>query len=441
MDIVIPKPVNEVLNLLYENNYEGYIVGGAVRNMVMQEKPKNYNIVTNAPISEVQKIFNKQYQTFLCGENKKSMGIVNAKFPMEISMYRTKSNTLEDHLMTTDFTMNALAYSDEDGLIDYSGGILDIRDKVIRVNNNDEELFIQDPLRILRAIRLSGEYGMKIDRQTQEYMFEHKDLLRDVAPERIRDELSKIMVTTHCAFYLKKYFEIFLVILPEFSLMEGFNQNDPHHIYSALDHTFVTIKNIEPNLELRLTMLFHDIAKPFTYSVDENGIGRFKDHNIRGAEMAREILNRLKFNKKTIQKVTKLIEYHDYEIPDKEPIMKAFLSRFGIEDIEDLFKVKKANFYGKNPAYVSEMTKIEEDYLRTKGAMRKSSFIKKNELRITGKDLVSLGVEQSMVGETLNRIYEQVLAGKVKNNHEKLISHVIDTELKSEDETVLKMVA
>jgi tRNA nucleotidyltransferase (CCA-adding enzyme) len=238
--------------------------------------------------------------------------------------------------------MNALAYSDEDGLIDYSGGILDIRDKIIRVNDDNEEIFIADPLRILRAIRLSGEYGMKIDPKTQEYMFEHKELLRDVAPERIRDELCKIMVTTHCAFYLKKYFEIFLIILPELSLMEGFHQNNPHHIYNVLDHTFVTIKNIEPNLELRLAMLFHDIAKPFTYSKDENGVGTFTDHEIRGAEMTRDILNRLKFSKKIIQRVTKLVEYHNYEIPEKDIQVKAFLSKFGIENIEDLFKINKS---------------------------------------------------------------------------------------------------
>ena len=441
MDIVIPKPVNEVLNVFYENNYEAYIVGGAVRNMVMQEKPKNYNIVTNASIEEVQKILSKQYQTFLCGENKKNLGIVNAKFPMEISKYRTKENTLESHLMTNDFSMNALAYSDEDGLIDYSGGILDIRDKIIRVNDDNEEIFINDPLRILRAIRLAGEYGMKIDPKTQEYMFEHRDLLRDVAPERIRDELCKIMVTTHCAFYLKKYFEIFLIVLPELSLMEGFHQNNPHHIYNVLDHTFVTIKNVEPDLELRLAMLFHDIAKPFTYSTDENGIGTFENHGIRGAEITRDIMNRLKFNKKLIQKVTKLVEYHDYEIPEKDPQVKDFLNKFGIDNIENLFKIKRANFYGKNPAYVSEMSKIEEDYTRIKSAMRKSSFIKKNEMRITGKDLVDLGIKEEQVGETLNRMYQLVLEKKLKNNRDNLVSHVINNELISEEEQVLKMVA
>ena len=154
MNIVIPKPVNEVMNLLYDNNYEGYIIGGAVRNMVMGEKPKNYNISTNASINDIQKIY-KNYNTYLNGENNDVLGIVNSKFPMEITKYRTIENTLEADLASRDFTMNALAYSDEDGLIDYSTGVQDIRNKVIKVNGEDDKIFVEDPLRILRAIRFA----------------------------------------------------------------------------------------------------------------------------------------------------------------------------------------------------------------------------------------------------------------------------------------------
>lgn len=438
MNIVIPKPVNEILNVINENGYEAYIIGGAVRNWVMGLKPSNYDISTNAELSSVKNSL-KAYNTFYCGENNTRLGIVNSKFPMEISKYRTRENTLEDDLASRDFTMNALAYSDEDGLIDYSTGVQDIRNKIIRLNGEDDEVFQDDPLRILRAIRLSAEYGMKIDLETQNYMNEDRDLLRDIAPERIRDELSKLLVVPRCEFYLKKYFEIILEVLPELSLLENFNQNDPHHIYDALEHTFVSLKSIEPRLDLRLAMLFHDISKPFTYSKNSDGTASYKDHAKKSSDMARDIMNRLKFNKKTIQKVTKLIEYHDYDIPENDAKIKQFLTKFGTDDIEDLFKIKRANHYAKNPAYTTELTKIENDYERLKKATRKTSFIKRNEIRLDGKDLINLGVEQDKVGEILNKIYTDILSGKIKNNREKLIDYTINNILpKGYDEELFK---
>ena len=425
MNIVIPKPVNEVLNIINEKGYEAYIVGGAVRNWVMQLKPTNYNISTNASLEQIKSAL-KDYQTFYCGENDSHLGIVNSKFPMDIAKYRTKENTLEADLATRDFTMNALAYSDEDGLIDYNTGIRDINNKIIKLNGEDDEIFIKDPLRILRAIRLSGEYAMRIDLETQTFMKDDKDLVKNVAPERLRDELCKILVVPRADFYLKKYFEIFLEVIPELSLLENYNQNDPTHIYNALEHTFVSIKMVEPRLDLRLAMLFHDIAKPFTYTKDSEGIGRYPNHAKRSADMAREIMNRLKFNKKMIQKVTKLIEYHDYVIPENDTQIKQFLTKFGVENIDDLYKIKKANQYAKNPAFVSEMTKIENEYERLKKFTRKTAFIKRNEIKLTGKELVELGVKQDKVGNILEQIYNSILSGKLKNNHDKLVEYIVN---------------
>lgn len=430
MNIVIPKPVNEVLNIINEKGYEAYIIGGAVRNWVMNIKPSNYDISTNASIEDIKKAL-KGYQTFYCGENNARLGIVNSKFPMEISKYRGKGNNLEEDLSTRDFTMNALAYSDEDGLIDYNTGVRDINNKIIKVNGEDDEIFINDPLRILRAIRLSAEYGMRIDPETQEYMNEDKDLLKDVAPERVRDELCKLLVVPRADFYIKKYFEIFLEVLPELSLLEGFNQNDPHHIYDALEHTYVTLKVVEPRLDLRLAALFHDIAKPYTYTKKADGTALYENHGKKGADITREIMNRLKFNKKMIQKVTRLVEFHDYEVPENEMKIKNFLTNFGSENIEDLFKLKKANFYAKNPAYTSELSKIENDYEKLKSVTRKSSFLKKNELKINGKELLDLGVEQEYIGQILDEMYNKVLEGKLKNNREKLVDYIINQVLPS----------
>ncbi len=424
MNIIIPKPVNEVLNIINEKGYEAYLVGGAVRNWVMDIKPSNYNICTDATLEDIKKAL-KGYHTFYCGENDSHLGIVNSKFPMEVAKYRTEENTLEADLATRDFTMNALAYSDDDGLIDYNTGVRDIKNKIIKVNGEDDEIFVNDPLRILRAIRLSAEYAMRIDPETIEYMNDDRDMLKDVAPERIRDELCKLLVVPRADFYIKKYFDIFIEVLPELALLERFNQNDPRHIYDALQHTLVALKVVEPKLELRLATLFHDLGKPFTYSKNPDGTASYPNHAKKSSDMAREIMNRLKFSKKMIQRVTRLVEYHDFEVPENNEMrIKSFLTNLGPENIDDLFKIKKANFYAKNPAYVNDMTKIENDYAIIKSIARKASFVKRNEIKIDGKELLDLGVAQEKIGAVLEKIYNQILEGKLKNNKEKLIEHI-----------------
>ena len=425
MNIAIPKPVNEVMTFLNEKNYEAYLIGSTIRNMVMNEKPKKYLIATDASIDQAQKVLS-QYTTYTGGENNKVLTVLNNRFPMEITQYKTKS--LEDDLSLCDFTMNALAYSDEDGLIDYNTGIIDINNRIIRVNGDNEEIFIKDPLRILRAIRLSAEYAMKIDITTQQYMFENRELLKNVAPERIREELNRILMTDKCAFYLKKYLDIFVIIIPELALMEGFNQNTPQHIYDALEHTFVTVNALKKdpegktNLELTLAALLHDIAKPYTYTRDEQGYGHFKGHAEKGSIITREIMNRLKYSKKQIQKVTKLIEYHDCPIPEDIAELRLFINKIGVDNITDLYKLRKANIYAKNPAYIGDLTTLNNAYKKIKEQSKKTNLVPKSNLKITAQELIELGIPQERIGSVLEELHTQVLKGVIKNNHDKLIS-------------------
>ncbi|MBR6133791.1 MAG: CCA tRNA nucleotidyltransferase [Bacilli bacterium] len=428
MNIAIPKPVNEVMTFLNEKNYEAYLIGSTIRNMVMNEKPKKYLIATNASIEQAQKILSA-YSTYTGGENNKVLTVLNNRFPMEITQYRTKS--LEDDLAECDFTMNALAYSDEDGLIDYNTGIIDINNRIIRLNGDNEELLKKDPLRILRAIRLSAEYTMKIDITTQQYMFDNRELLKTVAPERIREELNRILMTDKCAFYLKKYLDIFVIIIPELALMEGFNQNTPQHIYDALEHTFVTVNALKKdpdskaNLELTLAALLHDIAKPYTYSRDEQGYGHFKGHAEKGSTITREIMNRLKYSKKQIQKVTKLIEYHDSPIPEDIGELRLFINKIGTENIQDLYKLRRANIYAKNPAYIGDISKLNESFLRIKEQSKKTNLVKKQDLKIDPKELLELGIPQEKIGIIIDELHDLVLRGVLKNNHDKLLSYVV----------------
>ena len=424
MNIVIPKPVNEILLILYENNYDGYLVGGTVRNLVLKEKPNRYTIATNANLEELQKKL-KDYNTSIIGDEKKTLVVPNTKFPMEIIKYGTPENNIESYLLRKDFTMNALAYSDEEGLLDYSSGIVDIKSDILRLNGNEDDNFKRDPVKILRAIRLAGEYKMKIDLQTIEYMFDDKELLKEVPVERVRDELCKILLLDRVSFYLKKYLDIFLVVLPELTLMENFEQNSPYQIYNVLDHTFAALKSTDSILELRLAILFHDIGKPFTYSQDENGIGKFVNHAQKGADMTRNIMNRLKFNKRQIQIVTKLVLYHDKEFPLKETELKRYIANFSREELELLFKLRYANTMAKNPDFISDADRISSDFARVKSLLRKDETIRKNSLKITGKDIIKLGIEEKDIGKIINDIYQKVLDNKLKNDKDVMIQYVI----------------
>ena len=425
MNIVIPKPVNELLLILYENNYDGFLVGATVRNLVLEQKPNKYTIATNANLEDLRRKI-KIYPTKIVGDEKKTLVVSNVKFPMEIIKYGTKENNIESYLLTKDFTMNALAYSDEEGLLDYSTGIVDIKSDILRLNGNEDDNFKKDPLKILRAIRLAGEYKMKIDLQTSEYMFEDKELLKEVSPERIRDELSKIMMLDGLTFYLKKYFDIFLVFLPELTLIENFEQNNPYQIYDVWKHTLKALSASEKDLELRLAILFHDIAKPLVYEQDENGVGRFPNHGTKGANMAREIMNRLKFSKKQIQVVTKLVEYHDKDFPIKENDLKKFIAKFNSYELERLFKLRYANLMAKNPDFMSGTERISADFERVKSLLRRNEVIKKNSLKIGGKELASLGVPEKDIGNVLETIYRKVLDNELRNDREILVKYAID---------------
>ena len=424
MNITIPKPVNEVLTLLYEKGHEGYLIGPTIRKMVMGEKIDKYIIGTNADVSTLPKLL-KDYKTRLVGENDQTLVVENNKFPMEISEYTSADNTLETYLSEQDFTMNAMAYSDDDGLIDYGTGVLDIKNEIIRLNGTDDENFIADPLRILKAIRLSGEYKMRIDLQTANYMFDLKEELKDIPPERIRDELIRILRVDKSAFYFKKYFEIFLVIIPELTLMERFAQNNPEHVYDVLEHSLVVMKNTENDYLLRLAALLHDVGKPLCYQEDERGIGHFPNHCQKSADMAREIMNRLKFHKRDIQLVTKLIINHDIQIPDKENQLKQFIAKFDELELEMLFKLKRANILGKSPACVNELKKLEKEYDTIQEILKRRTCIKKNELKIRGKDLINLGIQQEDIGRTLDILYNEILNNNLKNHKDQLVNYTI----------------
>lgn len=326
----IPEEVREVSRVLSAQGFENYLVGGCVRDLVMGEKPKDWDITTSAKPEEIEALFPKTFYENAFG----TVGIVNEATEdpslkvIEVTPYRLESGysdfrrpdevkwgeTLEEDLARRDFTMNALAYDIEKGeLVDAFSGLEDIKKKLIRTVGKPDERFGEDALRILRAIRFASKLGFAIEHGTQEAVAKNAPLLAHISRERVRDEFEKIVMTSapSLALGLAAHLNLLKFISPELERGIGVEQNQAHaytvweHLLRSLDHA----AKKEFPLHVRLSALFHDIAKPHTKAF-KNGQPTFYGHEVVGTRITKKILEDLKFPKEIIDKVTKLVRWH-----------------------------------------------------------------------------------------------------------------------------------
>lgn len=429
----IPKSIQTMIEKLNKNGYEAFLVGGCVRDFVLNRVPKDYDVATSATPEQVKEVF-VGVPVIETGISHGTVTVLWGEFPIEITTYRVES-TYEDHrrpsevffttqlkedLARRDFTMNALAYHPKLGMIDYFNGIEDIHNKRICCVGNATERFSEDALRIMRALRFASELDFVIEEKTKKALLLKKELLQYISAERIRVELEKLLCGKAVKDILLDYSEILITIIPESEKMIGFKQHNPHHLYDVYTHTVMAVEAIEPEISLRLTMLFHDIGKPETFRLDEKGIGHFYGHPQVSAKLTKQIMKKLRFDKKTIHKVEQLVLYHDYEImPRKKSIRKAV---FLVKDyFEDLLKVKRADYLAQaNPEEklenlekvksIWEEMKLEEECLSLK------------DLVITGRDLEE--VKPVYRGRILSRLLEEVMEEKLVNEKEELLARV-----------------
>lgn len=326
--ISIPKHASDIIKTLSSHGYEAFVVGGCVRDSILGKEPADWDITTSALPEQVKALFPRTIDT---GLKHGTVTIMMDKIGYEVTTYRidgtyedhrrpndvTFTSSLREDLMRRDFTINAMAYNEEKGLVDLFGGIQDLNDRIIRCVGNPTERFDEDALRMFRAVRFAGQLNFNIEKETLAAIEAQHAFLKDVSAERIQIELLKLLISGHPEM-IRAAYETGLtsVFLPEFDRMMETPQNNPHHIYSVGDHTIHAVETIAPNPILRLTMLLHDIAKPETRSTDENGIDHFYDHNEAGAVLSKTILRRLKFDNQTTQMVTTLIAHHDIRFND-----------------------------------------------------------------------------------------------------------------------------
>lgn len=423
MRLKLPAKVIYIINQLQFHGYEAYAVGGCVRDSILAKEPDDWDITTSAQPHQVKRIFRRTVDT---GIEHGTVTVLLDKDTFEVTTYRidgkyedgrhpkevTFTASLEEDLKRRDFTINAMAYNDQEGLIDLYGGMQDLQRKVIRCVGKPEERFTEDALRMMRAVRFAAQLGFSIDPDTARAILELSPTLEKISAERIQVETVKLMTSRYPSMWFTAYeLGITKIIMPEFDECMMTLQKTPHHCYTVGEHILHSVEQVPPDKILRLTMLLHDIAKPRCRTTDEKGQDHFKGHGSEGTKMAKEILRRLKFDNDTIDKVTKLIYYHDVRPQPTERQVRRLLNKMGAELFPYYLIVQRADTLAQSGYMrVEKWTRIAEVEAVYKGILERQECFTLKDLAISGKDLIDLGIEQGKeIGEILNAALETVL--------------------------------
>lgn len=420
-EINVPNQVVKVLNTLENAGYGGYLVGGAIRDNYLNIKCDDYDIASSATVEEVYNLF-ANYKIIKTSLKHETVSLILDNLKIEITTYRDAEHTLTGDLFLRDFTIDSLAYSLKEGIIDYYNGVDDLNNKTIRINGDNNSRFIEDPVRILRAIRLSATLDFDIEPRTKNYILNDANLLKNVSVERIQYEFTKLLLSSNPSNYIREYFSALTVFMPELEPLKGFDQNNPHHIYDCLEHTLKVLDNVDVNIILRLSALFHDTGKPYSYTIDKNNIGHFYGHYKISAEITLKILRRLKYSNDIIDRVINLINFHDYPLSLTKKSVRKLLNRFGPKDINNLLALKKADTLGQSPDYWGRLKEIEEVGKIIDEIIGENDCFSLKDLKINGNDLMLLGItDGKTIGYILNQLLDLVIEEKLENNRELLL--------------------
>jgi tRNA nucleotidyltransferase (CCA-adding enzyme) len=442
----LPSDVKIILDTLKNSGFESYVVGGSVRDSKLGTSvPKDYDITTNALPEEVIKLFDKTVPT---GLKHGTVTVMLSGYAYEVTTYRidgeyldnrrpsgvTFVSNLKEDLARRDFTINALAFNEQDGLKDYFRGVKDLDHKIIRAVGEPNKRFQEDALRMLRAIRFSARLNFDIEEKTMLAIKSNYRLIVNISHERIRDELCKMLLSNNTTKALKLLEETKLlqIILPELQMEVGFNQKNPHHDKDIFNHTLAVVEKCPPRLNLRVAGLLHDIAKPSCFTVDLNGIGHFYGHDKRGVILTQQILTRLRFDNQSINEISILVgEHMNVLTKPTEASVKRLIIRVGENLIGDLFVLQRADALGSllPEKRIKEINKVEE---KSNDILQSKAPLSIKELSVNGGDLIKeFSIKQGgEIGDMLRFLLDKVLENPKLNNKEKLFSILHDEYLK-----------
>lgn len=464
----MPADVRQIIGQLERRGHEAYAVGGCVRDTMLSRVPGDWDITTSARPEQVKEIFHRTIDT---GIQHGTVTVLLHHVGYEVTTYRIDgeyadnrhpdqvefTNNLNLDLERRDFTINAMAYNDARGLVDPYDGMGDLKRSVIRCVGNPDERFDEDALRMLRAVRFSGQLGFQIEEQTRQAIIRRAGFLKHVSAERIRVEIMKLLTSKDAGQIRVAYATgMTAVFLPELDRMMETDQCNPHHVYTVGEHTIRGVEwmnrffgdkagnwddsFIPPVVEkmvqrlaaecsekqrqiLCLAMLLHDVAKPECMTVDEEGIGHFYGHPGKGSHLAGQIMKRLTFDRETMDAVSRLVACHDRQIPPASRSVRKAASQIGRDLMPLLTLMQCADVLSQNPDTIepklARIRAVEELY---QSILQTEAPLSIKELAISGKDLIVMGMEPGpRMGILLGNLLETVLENPEKNTREELL--------------------
>lgn len=448
MKIQLPEKVKFIIDTITDAGYEAYAVGGCIRDSILGRTPNDWDVTTSATPEQVKALFRRTVDT---GIQHGTVTVMLDKEGFEVTTYRidgeyednrhprevTFTPNLVEDLKRRDFTINAMAYNDTAGLVDVFEGMKDIEQGVIRCVGEAKERFTEDALRILRAIRFSAQLGYTIEEKTKDAIRELAGNLSHISAERIREELTKLLCSPHPE-YLEVAYEtgVTAVVLPEFDKCMKTPQKHLHHCMDVGKHILCSLTYVEPTKELRLAMLLHDIGKPDTLSVDDEGITHFYEHPKVSADMARDILRRLRFDNDTLHTVCRLVEYHDYGkgvIPDMKLVRRA-VHKIGEDIFPLLVQVWYADIMTQSEYRRTEKLLALEAWKEMYGQIvEQKQCTSLKTLAVKGSDLIEAGMKPGKeLGDVLQELLDYVLDYPQENERENLLKRAFQNREKKD---------
>lgn len=433
MIIKLPDDVKFIISKLPE----AYAVGGCIRDSLLGLNPKDWDICTSAKPDDVIKAF-EDYHVIETGLKHGTVTIMINHVAYEVTTFRVNGEytdgnrpesvdfvaNLKEDLARRDFTINAMAYNDKVGLVDYFGGQENLKNGTIHCVGSPNDRFSEDALRIVRALRFAAVYGFQISIDTQSSIKKLYPLLKNISVERFSYELCEILQGKAVVDVLERFWYVFNEFIPEIEPMVGFEQHNDYHIFDVWVHTITAIANSEKDLSVRLALLFHDTGKPECFTMDEK-CGHFYGHSVVSERICRNRLTTLKFSNNTINQISELVLYHEIEVKISEKAIKKLLNKIDEANFRKLLDVKRADIMGHSLKSRYMLEHLDHIGTKLDKIIADNQCFKLKNLAITGKDLIKMGIPQGKeIGYILSDLLTKVIDGDIENDREVLIACV-----------------
>lgn len=439
MFISCPEYINTAFRLLEKSGFKAYAVGGCVRDSLLGKTPDDWDMTTSSTPEETMKVF-KDFRVIPTGIKHGTVTVVIDGNHIEITTMRIDgeyhdnrrpdevefTSDIEKDLSRRDFTVNAMAYNHTDGLIDIFGGQSDLKKRIIRCVGNPDKRFNEDALRIIRALRFACVLDFEIAKETSESILKNIGLINNVANERIRVELLKLLQGTAVGKIIDDYKEVIFTIIPELRVLDGFPQNTPYHIYDVWTHTVKVVSNVRNTPELRVAALLHDIGKPECFTTDSNGLAHFKGHPASSAETAVKILKNLRFSNEFIRTVYDIILLHDMYPDRNKTTVAKYCSMYSPDTLKLTLDLMRGDTAGKNPAFHKDQYALYDLAEKQIDEIIESGLcLQLSGLSINGEDVHAIGFRGKEIGNVLNSLLTMVIEEKIPNKKDILLSTAI----------------